>query len=149
MARIRKLALLRLMVLVGLAVVLITWGVRYTLMGDPFQLSQVIVCEDLDEKLQPLNPNSTFPYGSRQLCLTFNYQGAHEGDRLRIEWVHEERLIYQESVSLASGNGNKVFYLLKEDATPLPPGKHRVSIDLNGRQRARVEFTVEPPRRGS
>ena len=73
------------MVLVGLAVVLITWGVRYTLMGDTFQLSQVIVCEDLDAKLQPLNPNSTFPYGNRQLCLTFNYQGAHEGDRLLIE----------------------------------------------------------------
>ena len=149
MARIRKVALLRLMILVGLAVVLTAWGFRYAFVREPFQLSQVIVCEDLDEKLQPLNPNSTFPYGSRQLCLTFNYQGAHEGDRLRIEWVHQERLIYQESVSLASGNGNKVFYLLKEDATPLPPGKHRVSIDLNGRQRATVDFTVEPPRRGS
>ena len=145
MARIRKVALLRLMVLLGLAVVLMTWGVRYAFVREPFQLSQVIVCEDLDEKLQPLNPGSTFPYGSRQLCLTFNYQGAHEGDRLRIEWVHENRLIYQENVSLASGSGNKVFYLLKEDASPLPAGQNHVSIDLNGRQRAKVEFQIKPP----
>jgi hypothetical protein len=145
MARIRKVALLRLMVLVGFAVVLVAWGVRHAFVREPFQLSQVIICEDLDEKLQPLNPGSTFPYGSRQLCLTFNYQGAHEGDRLRIEWVHENRLIYQENVSLASGNGNKVFYLLKEDASPLPAGSNHVSIDLNGRQRAKVEFTIKPP----
>ncbi len=145
MARIRKVALLRLMVLVGLVFVLAAWGVRHAFVREPFQLSQVIVCEDLDEKLQPLNPGSSFPYGSRQLCLTFNYQGAHEGDRLRIEWLHENRLIYQESVSLPSGSGNKVFYLLKEDASPLPAGKNKVTIDLNGRRRADVEFSIRPP----
>lgn len=142
MAKAKKNALAVLGAFVLLMVFLVTWSARQTLFESPFVLEEVLLCEELNEAREPVHPGTLFAYGTRQVCLWFRYGAARGGDNLKVKWYYQNRLIHVESMQLFVPKGIKAFYLIKEDGSPLPKGLYKVTIELNGRLRSRLEFRI-------
>jgi len=108
------------------------------------KLEPIVLCRELDDSLQPQFPAERFPYGTRQICLWFAYDGAQEGEELRIEWLYRQRRVRSETLRFSSPSGFRAYYLIREDGAPLPPGTYAVIFFANGRSRAEREFFVLP-----
>jgi len=117
--------------------------VRSTMVCSATKITDIVVCEDLDSNLTPVGRASDslkFPYGITQVCVVFAFQGRSYFETC-VEWFHEGALIHSETVDL-SGEGKRVFYLLRDDGAPLKKGLYRFSIICMGEQLANISFTV-------
>jgi len=117
--------------------------VRSTMVCSATKITDIVVCEDLDSNLTPVGTVSDslkFPYGITQVCVVFAYQGKGYFETYA-EWFYEGELIHSETVDL-SGEGKKVFYLLRDDGAPLKKGLYQFSIICMGEQLANISFTV-------
>lgn len=143
-SKVRSLLLLGLLV-VAVAVML-TRSVRLNnIAAGSFRLDEVVLCDDIDDSMSPLEHKDLFAYGTRQVCLWFEYAKARDGDQLEVVWTFEGEDVQRESFRLVHARGTRAFYLMREDGTYLLPGSYSVSILCNGRPRDIVYFSVEDP----
>lgn len=129
-------------VLVLLLIALSAWSLRGGTFGASFQIDRAVVCQELDQNRQPVNEGSDIPYGSRQICLWFQYSSASEGSHVEIKWYYGKDLVLSESLKLMSKDGVRAFYLLREEGTPLPVGSYRVTVSTPARIWTEIKFNV-------
>lgn len=107
-----------------------------------FRVEDAFVCLDVDDSAVPWGVGDTFGYGVRQLCLLLDYAGGEGEDTARFQWYFKDQLVHEELQVLDSGKNCRMFYILREDGSPLPPGSYEVRVDVNGRIARRIPFYV-------
>jgi hypothetical protein len=108
----------------------------------PLKIHNAVLCEELNENNLPSTPAERFEWGTRQVCLRFVYSAPRTGSQVRIQWVYESRVIFQEQLTISDKKGVKAFYLLREDGTPLPMGEYCVVVESDGREALRRCFSI-------
>jgi len=108
-----------------------------------FIFNRAVVCDEVDENYKPSGVASCFDYGTRQICLWFDYLTEYESCEILIYWYFRDSLVFRETVDISSTTGKKTFCLLREDGYPLPWGDYRVRIELNGRNLTTLNFSIE------
>lgn len=140
----------RSILLIGFFVVvlvfLLSWSVRLdNVTAGSFRLDELVVCDDLDDNMNPNVAMNNFPGDTKQVCLWFEYSKARDGDMLDIRWRFDGNDIQHESFRIVHARGTRAFYLLREDGAPLPAGTYSVELMCNGRTKSVREFTVAKP----
>ncbi|MBR4401723.1 MAG: hypothetical protein IKT09_08600 [Synergistes sp.] len=126
-------------VLAALSVVSLKAG----LVGKTFRIDKSVVCVELDRSRRPYKIRDKIQYGTRQVCLWFQYSDASEGGRLEVSWYYGDDLVLSEPLKLMARDGIRAFYLLREDGTPLPQGKYRVAISSPTKCLSELDFEIE------
>jgi hypothetical protein len=107
-----------------------------------FELHNIVLCDELDDRMNPIGGASSFSYGIRQLCLRFDYSRAGDGENIQVRWYYRGRPIHSQEVALSPGSGARVFCLLLEDGSPLPRGSYSVRISLFDRDVSDTFFEI-------
>lgn len=86
------------------------WAVKHNrrTADSSFQLENMVLCDEVDEKMRPLHTGTQFMSGIRQLCLCFDYSLASKRSDIRIKWYYGDHLVYSEVLLLSPGKGSKV-----------------------------------------
>jgi hypothetical protein len=106
------------------------------------KLDDIQICEELDDKMKPVNIEDVLPVGVKQACLWLSYSRAREGDSIEVLWKHEESPIYEHSYRLFAKKGVRAFYLMRDDGETLRSGLYSVSVLCNGKKNVVKQFTV-------
>ncbi len=107
-----------------------------------FSLDEAVICVDVDDSAIPWGVGDRFEFGVRQLCVLMGYSGGDD-DLVRFSWFFRGQLIHEEIQILDDQSNYRMFYILREDGSPLPPGAYSVQIDVNDRLAKRMAFSVE------
>jgi len=122
------------LLLVGLAIfslIAVSFGaIRSKKAAGSFEIHNIVLCDEVDGGIKPVGVGSAFSYGTRQLCLWFEYSRAGDDENIRVRWYYRGRPIHSQEVVLDPGSGAKAFCLLLEDGSPLPKGSYSVRISL-------------------
>ncbi|MEA5034399.1 hypothetical protein [Cloacibacillus evryensis] len=111
-------------------------------MGSSFRIDKAVVCVELDRDRLPHKVMNTIQYGTRQVCLWFQYSSAPEGNHLEVSWYYGKDIVLSEPLKLMTKDGVRAFYLLREEGTPLPVGKYRVTISSPTKRLSELEFEI-------
>ncbi|MCD7952629.1 MAG: hypothetical protein LUG14_06870 [Synergistaceae bacterium] len=134
------------LILLGVAVImlvaLIVVSLKSGLLGSTFRIDKAVVCVELDRNRLPHKVMNTIQYGTRQVCLWFQYSFASEGNHLEVSWYYGKDLVLSEPLKLMTKDGVRAFYLLREEGTPLPVGKYRVTISSPTKRLSELEFEI-------
>jgi hypothetical protein len=141
------------LILLGLFVLILSFFLSWSARKDnvaagSFRLDELVLCEDLDDGMNPLEKKESFTGDTKQVCLWFEFAKARDGDQLEVQWRFEGKDIQRESFRLTHSRGTRAFYLLREDGSALPSGVYAVSILCNGRIKGAERFDVDPPQEG-
>ena len=110
--------------------------------SESLMIYDVVISTEVDDKLRLTGAVSRFPYGSRQICLRFNYSKATEGGEIRILWFSGEKPVQSDSYLLPTSSGTKIYCLVKEDGQPLPKGSYSVAILNNAERLSDFRFEI-------
>ncbi len=120
--------------MVGFAIIsllVLSFGaIRSKKAAGSFEIHNIVLCDEVDGNMTPVGVSSVFSYGTRQLCLWFDYSRAGYGENVKVRWFFRGRPIQSQEVTLEQGSGAKAFCLLLEDGSPLPKGAYSVRISL-------------------
>jgi len=105
-------------------------------------IHDVIISTEVDDTTRLTGAVSRFPYGSRQICLRFNYSRATEGAEVRILWFVGDKLVHSDSYALAASSGSKIYYLALENGQLLPRGSYSVGILNNAERISDFRFEI-------
>ena len=134
------------LIILGSAVILLlllsAWSLKADLFTDGFHIDKSVICLELDENRKPLHISSKIQYGSRQICLWFQYSKAKEGNHLDITWYYGKDKVLTEQLKLMTADGVKAFYLLREEGTPLPVGSYKVVISTPVKTLSEIKFDI-------
>lgn len=134
------------LVFLGLSVIILlllsAWSLKGGFLGASFRIERAVICRELSGDRQPVGIGSSIPYGSRQICLWFSYSSASEGSRITVSWYYGKELVLSESFKLMAENGERAFYLLREEGTPLPVGAYRVTVSTPTKTLSEIKFSV-------
>ena len=97
-------------------------------------IHDVVLSTEVDDTKRLTGAVSRFPYGSRQICIRFNYSKAQEGADIRVMWFMGDKLVQADSYALSTSSGTKIYCLTLENGQPLPRGSYSVGI-LNKSER--------------
>ena len=97
-------------------------------------IHDVVISTEVDDTNRLTGVVSRFPYGSRQICMRFNYSKASEGSEIRILWFIGDKLVQSDTYALSASAGSKIYCLVLENGQPLPKGSYSVGI-LNNEER--------------
>ena len=97
-------------------------------------IHDVVISTEVDNTTRLTGAVSRFPYGSRQICMRFNYSKATEGAEIRILWFAGDKLVQADLYTLSASSGSKIYCLTLENGRPLPRGPYSVGI-LNKAER--------------
>ena len=136
----KSLVILGAVVVVLVALIAVT--LKTGLIGSSFRIDKAVVCVELDKNRLPRKVMETLPYGIRQVCLWFRYSSAPEGNHLEVAWYYDKQLVLSEPIKLMSKDGERAFYLMREEGTPLPTGKYRVVISSSTKKLSEIEFSI-------
>jgi hypothetical protein len=137
------------LLLLALAVVILmaasSWSFSANgIVAGSLKLDDIQICEELDDKMKPLNIEDVLPGGVKQACLWLSYSRAREGDAIDILWKHEDSPIYEHSYRLFAQKGVRAFYLVRDDGEILRSGLYSVSLFCNGKRKVLKQFVVLP-----
>ena len=106
------------------------WVVRQNSVrpSDSFMISNVTINVDLQERRFLTGTVSRFPYGSRQVCLYFDYVRVEEGSEVQVVWRWGGKVVQAETYPIPSPSGSRMYCLLQESGVPLPRGNYTVGI---------------------
>ena len=105
-------------------------------------IHDVVISTEVDDTTRLTGAVSRFPYGSRQICMRFNYSRAAEGAEIRLLWFKGDRLIQSDTYELGASSGTKIYCLTREDGQPLPRGSYSVGILSNAERISDFRFEI-------
>ncbi|MBR1417463.1 MAG: hypothetical protein IJ576_00695 [Synergistaceae bacterium] len=108
-----------------------------------FMMSNVSISLDFEDHQFLAVTISRFEYGTRQVCMRFDYSRLEEDLPVRVIWDHNSKRVQAESYTLEAPHGTKIYCLLKEDGSPLPRGSFSVSVQPNSEREAMPKFHFE------
>ncbi len=107
-----------------------------------FEVEEAVICGSVDADFNPINVSNKFGYGITQVCLWIKYNFAKEGDHIKVKWYYEGQLVYSGVYRLDKKEGVKALYLVRDDASPLPPGKYAVKLYYGGKKYVDMSFEI-------
>ena len=110
--------------------------------GESLLIHDVVISTEVDDTTRLTGAVSRFPYGSRQICMRFNYSRATEGAEIRILWFVGEQLVHSDSYILPASSGTRIYCLAQEDGRPLPRGSYAVGILNNAERISDFRFEI-------
>jgi hypothetical protein len=132
--------------LVSCVIILMTvflfWAARSNRAAGSFEIHGILLCNEVDDQMQPIGAGSIFRHGVRQLCLWFEYSRASGNDGVRVRWLYRGRTINSEYLRMTPGDGAKAYCLLLEDGAPLPRGSYSVRVSMYDRVFSDVPFEI-------
>ena len=132
--------------IVIILLLLVAWSLsKIGAFGESFRVEKAVICSELDPDRKPADTDSkqnTILYGTRQVCLWFQYAGAQQGDNVKITWYSGGKSVFSEPVTLMSAAGTRSFYFIKEDGSMLPAGDYRVTITTTAQKRSEIKFSI-------
>ena len=105
-------------------------------------IHDVVISTEVDDTKRLTGAVSRFPYGSRQICMRFNYSKATEGTEIRILWFVGDKLVQSDSYALSASSGSKIYCLTLENGQPLPKGSYSVGILHNSERISDFRFEI-------
>ena len=120
----------------------LVWTFNHRGSLDSFSVESLAICLNVDDDFCPRSVGDRFRFGTRQLCLWLKHNGGRAGDSMRFMWYFRGQLIYQERYVLSKPQGRNLFYLLRDDGSPLPVGDYRVDIRLNSHSVKSENFVI-------
>ena len=119
------------------------WVVRQSSVrpGESFMISNVTINVDLHDRRFLTGTVSRFPYGSRQVCLYFDYSRVEEDGEIQVVWRWGDKVVQSETYPLPAPSGSRMYCLLQESGVPLPRGKY--TVDILYRSETIPEFRFE------
>jgi hypothetical protein len=138
------------LIILGFSVIILLLLVAWSLskigaFGESFRVEKAVICPELDPDRKPADTdskNNVISYGTRQICLWFQYAGAQQGDNVKITWYSGGKSVFSEPVTLLSAAGTRSFYFIKEDGSMLPVGDYHVTITTPTRKRSEIKFSI-------
>ena len=121
---------------------LVAWSSKPEIFGEQLDINNACVCLELDDNRQPLHISNNIPYGSRQICLWFNYKSSRDGTHVDVTWYYGKDVVLDESMKLMDKEGTKAFYLRREEGTALPAGKYKVVLSTNNKIITEIPFAI-------
>ena len=105
-------------------------------------IHNVVISTEVDDTKRLTGAVSRFPYGSRQMCMRFNYSKATEGAEIRILWFAGDKLVQSDTYTLSASSGTKIYCLIREDGQALPKGSYSVGILSNAERISEFRFEI-------
>jgi hypothetical protein len=105
-------------------------------------IHDVVISTEVDDTRRLTGAVSRFPYGSRQICMRFNYSKATEGAEIRILWFAGDKLVQSDAYTLSTSSGSKVYCLVLENGQPLPRSSYSVGILNNAERILDLRFEI-------
>ena len=105
-------------------------------------IHDVVISTEVNDTTRLTGAVSRFPYGSRQICMRFNYSKATEGAETRILWFLGDKLVQSDSYDLCAPSGSKIYCLTLENGYPLPKGSYLVGILHNAERISDFRFEI-------
>ena len=105
-------------------------------------IHDVVISTEVDDTRRLTGAVSRFPYGSRQICMRFNYSKATEGAEIRVLWFAGDKLVQSGTYNLPASSGSKIYCLVQENGQPLPKGSYSVGILNNSERILDLRFEI-------
>jgi hypothetical protein len=120
------------------------WVIRQnsTRPGESLEIRNVVVSTEVDNRLHLTGAVSRFPYGTRQVCLRFDYGKAAKNSTIRIHWFLGEKRVQSDTYALSVPSGSKIYGLVRENGQPLPRGSYSISIISNEERLSEFRFEI-------
>ena len=90
-------------------------------------IPRAFVCKEIKQNSVPQSA-AKFNLENEQVCLWFEYVNAKSDTPLKIVCYMDKTEIVRQRVVLVAKEGVRAYYLVKNDGSPLPPGKYRIVI---------------------
>jgi hypothetical protein len=140
----RKFFLLLIVVFTVTLLFLSFWAIRRSgqKSDESLRIYNVTLSTEVYDRSRLTGIISRFPYGARQICLAFDYDGAAEESGIKVLWMIEDKLIHADSYVFSASSGSKVYGLVLEDGEPLPRGFYALRILAGTRRLSDFRFEI-------
>ncbi len=120
------------------------WVVRQNSVrpSESFMISNVTINVDLQDRRFLTGTVSRFPYGSRQVCLYFDYARVEEGSEIQVVWRWGDKTVQSETYPLPAPSGSRMYCLLLESGVPLPKGNYTVGLVYRSERMPEFRFEI-------
>lgn len=110
--------------------------------SESFMISNVTVNVDPHDRKFLTGTVSRFPYGSRQVCLYFDYARVEEGSEIQVVWSWGDKVVQAETYPLPAPSGSRMYCLLQESGIPLPKGNYTIGIMYRSEAMPKFHFEI-------
>lgn len=127
-------------IILALTVVLLIAGCE----RGPVEITDVIVCKNVDSDYKPVEPTAIFPSGTEIIYVSVEIKNMSTEDKITTAWNYleaGEEINTTDFMSEEPGSGNIGFSLSVEGG--FPAGRYNSIIYLNDEEIQTVEFSVE------
>lgn len=93
-----------------------------------FMMSNVSISIDFEDHQFLAGTISRFAYGTRQVCMRFDYSRLEDDMEIQVIWDHGDKRVQAENYILTAPSGTRTYCILKEDGSLLPRGTYSVMI---------------------
>jgi len=124
--------------------VVATVGFHVAAEPEPPLITNMVVCEQVDEREQAVRPRRQFPPRVAAIYMRFDYANAPLGERLTCQWRLGDELISKATTSqeISAPTGAGHFYLANPKREELPSGQYTVEILFGARVLGEAGFQV-------
>ena len=102
--------------------------------GESLTIHNVVISTGLSDRFRLTGFHSRFPYGTRQVSLSFDYSKTTKDEDIQILWFMGEMLVQSESYALSGTSGSKILNLTRRNNQTLPRGLYSIAM-LNDTER--------------
>ncbi len=107
-----------------------------------FMMSNVSISIDFEDHQFLAGTISRFEYGTRQVCMRFDYSRLEADGDIQVIWDYGEKRVQAETYTLTAPSGTRTYCLLKEDGSPLPKGRYSVMIQYGSVAMPKFHFEI-------
>jgi hypothetical protein len=110
----------------------------------PLEISEITVCQSLDDYYKPVEPTETFPADTRIVNISVKVDNITAEDKLTTKWNYVEtgeEIDTTDFYPEESGSGYIGFSLTIDEG--FPSGRYNAAVYLNDEIVETVEFSVE------
>ena len=113
---------------------------------DPFEISEVKFCRNVDKNRNPGDVTSKFPQGTQTIYAWFSWKNAPRSQKITAGWhyVSEDIHILDTPITLTRRTDQGVLSLKMPKDKSLPEGSYRLDIAADGKVLKSASFTVLP-----
>lgn len=91
-------------------------------------IKNIVLSDEVAKNSRLTGTVSTFPHGTRQVFVFFDFEKAEVGSSVTVSWFYGEKEIRVDNYRLDEPSGYRSYCLLKEDGSPLPKGGYFLRI---------------------